>query len=159
MKLRSHLTVLGLAVALIAAGASPALAAKGVKKNKKGTTTEHQHHGVVVHVDHKKGLLEIRSHHKGSKKKNGKVAKGATHLHRYTVTASTKVFSQHGKKRTPSNFSHVRKGEHVSVASHNGHADIIVIHHRTKGKKAVSTNTGVKNKGNKNKVVKKIAKK
>ena len=117
-------------------------AAKGVKKNN-GKAVEHHHHGVVVAVDHKKGLLEISERHKG-KKKNG-VAQVKTHLHKFNVNAGTKVFSEFGKnQKKPSNFAAVHKGEHVSVAAHEHHADSIVIHHHhQKGKKKASTNATV----------------
>jgi hypothetical protein len=123
----------------MASGASPALAAKGVKKNN-GKAVEHHHHGVVVAVDHKKGHLEIREHHKG-KKKNGAAAQVKTHLHKFNVNPATKVFSEFGKnQKKPSNFAAVHKGEHVSVAAHEHHADSIVIHHHhQKGKKKAST--------------------
>jgi hypothetical protein len=143
MKLRTQVLVFGLAAALTTLGASPALAAKGVKKNQ-GKGAEHHHRGTVVAVDHKKGMLEIAEHHKG-KKKNGK---GANHLHKFTVNAGTKVFTELGNgPKHASNFAAVHKGEHVSVAAHEHHADAIVIHHHKKngknGKKRVNANNNL----------------
>ena len=126
MNLRKLLVAMGVVFGLLI-GASEAQAAKGVKKK----ATEHHHRGVVTHVDHKSGHFTIKSHHH-SKKKKGATAKGTIHHHKYTVTSNTKFTIAHKKNKKPGTFANLHHGEHVTVASHKGHADHVTIHHKPK---------------------------
>lgn len=132
MSLRTHLVAIAVAFAVFFGGASQAQAAKGVKK-KTSATAEHHHNGKVVAVDHKSGIISIQEHHKAKKKT------ARTQVHKFTVTSTTKVFTGVNKQRKPSNFAAVHKGEHVSIAARNHHADTVVIHskvNKTKKKAA-----------------------
>jgi hypothetical protein len=134
MNLRTHLPAIGTVLALLFAGAAPAQAAKAVKK-KNAAATEHHHHGKVIAVDHKSGFITIQEHHKSKKKINNR---NVTHTHKFSVNNASRFFVAHNKQRRATNFAAVHKGEHVSVAAHNHHADSVVIH--TKAAKAAKKN-------------------
>ena len=119
--------VLG-AVAMLGISASPASAAKGVKK-----TGEHHVHGTVVSVQHaakgKHGTLTIRvahhKHKKGQKAVNGAHAKkGATQT--FTIDHHTRV---DGAGNGKNGLHALRPGEHVTVAAHHHHADRVTVNH------------------------------
>jgi len=121
---------LALTVGLIGAGASPAFAAKGVKKNANET---HEFHGVVIHVQHHKGKvanghigeITIKTHHK--KKKAGAVVVKASH-HKFSVSNNTQFVLVHNKLLQPGKFGEVHDGEHVTIKEKDGHAELVAIH-------------------------------
>jgi hypothetical protein len=125
MKLRQSLLVLGVIFGL-SAGASNAFAAKGVKKK-----AEHHHKGVVVSVGD--GTITIKTHHHKKKK----AAAGAARQHElsFTVNAATKVEIDHKGVHKPASLAALHKGEHVTIASKEKHADKIAIHHHKNKKK------------------------
>jgi hypothetical protein len=119
--------ILALAVALIV-GTTPVQAGKGLKKN-----GEHHHHGTVIGVEKKgeEAVIEIKLHH--HKKKKG-VEKTKTKTAKFTATVTTKFELVHGKERLAASLSHVRIGEHVSIAAKKHHADVVAIHKHTHAK-------------------------
>jgi hypothetical protein len=125
MNLRSVLIASALVLGLLI-GASTAQAAKGVKKNP-NQNGEHHHHGKVVEVNHKAGHMVIVAHHH-TKKKVGNANGVVGAPMKFTVGMNTKFANKAGKQVQPTNFTALRVGEHVSVASHQHHADAVVIH-------------------------------
>ncbi|HLW66930.1 MAG TPA: hypothetical protein VKS79_16565 [Gemmataceae bacterium] len=142
--MRTMLTVGAVVVGLLAAGVSPAFAAKGVKKSE-----NHPVHGVVVSVNHgdakagsanaggHEGEITVKVH---SHKKKGKGAakagkKSSTKTEQFTVGKETKFEVVNGKQHRAGTFADVKPGEHV-VISHNGRkAEKVIIHsHSTKKK-------------------------
>ncbi len=117
---------------------SAAEAAKGVKK--KGR--EHRHAGVVVGVDHKTGHFTIRTHHRGTKKKNVANA-GRGRDMRFRVSNTSQFFHVTKKLKQKVSFAMLHGGEHVSLAAHNDHADDVIIHGKIK-KRIQGKKTGIK---------------
>jgi hypothetical protein len=132
------------ALAVFAFCASPAPAAKGVKK-----TQEHHIRGKVVSIQtananvkgNAKGkaaphaTLTIHvSNHKHKKGQNPAVAKGS--MHTFHVTMHTRVDA--GKNARGAGVAALRPGEHVTVFAHNHHADKVVIHQPPAKKKKVA---------------------
>jgi hypothetical protein len=114
-------------IAITGLCASPAPAAKGIKKHQ-----EHHIRGTIVSVHHGKqgtpGSVTIHvTHHKHKKGTTAIVHKGANHT--LTVDRHTHV---HNAANLPVGHMALHKGEHVTVATHNGHADQIRIHHHRK---------------------------
>jgi hypothetical protein len=143
VRLTQAASILG-AIAVFAICASPAPAAKGVKK-----TQEHHILGKVVSVQtananvkgNAKGkaaahaTLTIHvSHHKHKKGQNVAVAKGSTHT--FQITMHTRVDA--GKKGQGAGVAALRPGEHVTVFAHHHHADKVVIHQPPAKKKKVA---------------------
>jgi hypothetical protein len=132
---------LALTVGLIGAGASPAFAAKGVKKVP--VNGVHEVHGVVTHVQHHKGKaanghigeITIKTHHK--KKKAGAVAV-KTVTHKFSVGKNTHFSLVHGKQHHAGNFAEVHDGEHVTIKEKDGHAESVAIHVQSIKRKAVA---------------------
>jgi hypothetical protein len=124
--LRHSLLVVGLVCALTV-GASNVHAAKGVKK--KG---DHHHRGVVVSVE--KDSITIKTHHH-KKKKNLAVGAVKTHEKTFTIDTATKVEIDTKGEHKPATLKALHKGEHVTIASKDKHADKIDIHHHHKKKK------------------------
>ena len=133
-------SILGV-LAILAIGASPAPAAKGVKK-----TQEHHIQGRVVsvqtvpgNVKGKKGphaILTIHvTHHKHKKNQNANavVAKGMTHT--FNITMRSRIDVNQNVKGV--GIAALRPGEHVTVFAHHHHADKVVIHHDANMKKKV----------------------
>jgi hypothetical protein len=126
VNLRHSLLVVGLTFALTA-GASNAFAAKGVKKK-----TDHHHRGVVVSVD--KDSITIKVHHH-KKKKNLAVSTPKEHEKTFRIDGATKVEIDTRGEHKPATVKALHKGEHVTIASKDKHADKIDIHHHHKKKK------------------------
>jgi hypothetical protein len=111
--------------------ASPAPAAKGVKKN-----GEHHVQGRVVAVVPAKGgakgtLIVHVTHQKHKKGTPIVIKKGADHT--FTLDGMTQV--HHLPKGVPAPQTALHKGEHVTVLAHQHHADKVAIHHvKKKGK-------------------------
>jgi hypothetical protein len=124
--LRHSLLVLGLVCGLTV-GASNAYAAKGVKKK-----SEHHHRGVVVSVE--KDTITIKVHHHRKKKKVA-VDAPKTHEKTFAIDAATKVKIDAKGEHKPATLKALHKGEHVTIASKDKHADKIDIHHHHKHKK------------------------
>jgi len=123
---------LALTVGLVGAGASPAFAAKGVKKN--DVNGVHELHGVVTHIEHQKGKngngqigeITIKANH--TKKKAG-AASVKECSHKVTVTKNTHVAHVHGQLQQPAAFGDVHVGHHVTIkVKQEGHADSVAIH-------------------------------
>ena len=140
--MRAFLISAALIAGLLGVGVSPALAAKGVKKN--NVNGMHHVHGVVTNVHHHKartaaghiGEITIKVQHhkkKGQPAVNGKKANGQTHT--FAVVAGTQFTSVHGKQHRPSAFAAIRPGEHVSILAKGNLAESVAIHHHAKGKK------------------------
>jgi hypothetical protein len=137
MKLRNFVLALGLVFGLMVV-APQSRAEKGVKKTQgtQGTTT-HVHHGVVIHVEHKKdghGSITIKHHHS---KKKGATAQGnkVEKEHKFSVNKNTRFTLAHGKNHKSTTFSAVHKGEHVAITSKGHHAEHVVIHEREAARK------------------------
>lgn len=118
-----------LVASLIALGlfATPAPAAKGVKK-----TEEHHVSGKIVSVQPAgkggQGSLVLHvTHHKHKKGTPITVVKGTNKT--FTINKMTKVDGHMGKA---TGLAALRAGEHVTVFSHKQHADVVVIHHHKK---------------------------
>jgi hypothetical protein len=153
-------TLLSLAatIGLLSLSATPAFAAKGVKKEVDGL---HHVHGVVVHVEHSNGgkgkkakgkdhLGEITikvTHHK--KKGTAAAAKPAVakpavagkagkkkHEDKFSVSTHTKFVRVKGKERKMAAFADVKDGEHVTIIEKKGHAEEVLIHEHAGKKKA-----------------------
>ena len=118
------------AVVILALCASPAPAAKGVKK-----TGEHHVKGTVVSVQPGKHVghfhLTIRVTHHKLKKGQVVVQKKATHT--FTMTSNTRM---HGVPLNQPALAALHTGAHVTVAAHQHHADAVTIHHKKKVAKA-----------------------
>lgn len=137
--MRSLLTSTVLLIGFLTLGASPAFAAKGVKK--KPTNGVHVVHGVVTQVHHDKaktsaghiGEITIKTTHS---KKKGKSAtaggKSASHTQKFSVGSGTKFEQAHGKQVTPAHFAAVHAGEHVAIQAKGNHAELVAIHHHAK---------------------------
>ena len=113
---------------------SPAYAAKGSKKK---STAEHAIHGTVVHVQanpNGTGVITVKTHGSKKKKSNGKT-QAHHHEHKFTVSTSTTFFFGTNSKRTPTTFSSVHHGEHVTIMEKNHQADVVEIHRHMKKKK------------------------
>jgi hypothetical protein len=124
--LRQTLLVLGVIFGL-SVGASSAFAAKGVKKK-----AEHHHKGVVVSVGD--GTITIKTHH--HKKKKAATAGAPKHQElSFTINAATKVEIDSKGVHKPATLAALHKGEHVTIASKEKHADKIAIHHHKHKKK------------------------
>ena len=114
--------VLG-AVLMSAVCASPAPAAKGVKK-----TGEQHLSGKIVAVHHgKKGhgtiTVQVTNH---KQKKTVAAPRQIVHTRTFTVTHATRI---HGAANGRQGFTALRAGEHVTIAAHHQHADRITIQH------------------------------
>ncbi len=125
VRLLKAATVLGVALVL-GAFASPAPAAKGVKK-----TGEQHVRGVVVSVHHGKkgaqGHMTIRvTHHK---QKKGQPAVAANTHHTFMIDKHTHV---HTTAAGRAGMAALHAGAHVTVATHNHHADVVTVHHPKK---------------------------
>jgi hypothetical protein len=143
ISMRTLLTVGAVVVGLLAAGASPALAAKGVKKN-----GEQKVHGVVVSVHHhdakaggansgNEGEITIKVH---SHKKKGQAAakggkKAGSKTERFTVGKETRFEVTNGKQHHAATFADVKPGEHVVIEHKGHHAEKVTIHHHSAKKK------------------------
>ena len=147
--MRTLYASLALAFGLLVAGASPAQAAKGVKKKTAGS---HYTHGVVTHVHHHKvknanghtGELTVKTHHHKKKGQPAVAGKKLTgHTHKFSFSHSTRFTAGHGKSKRAVSSSAVHKGSHVAVSHTGHHADAVAVH--THHKKA----TGVKPKAKK----------
>ena len=125
--------VISAALAFGLLSASPAFAAKGVKKKAASGVA----HGVVTHVEHHKvkapnghlGEITIKTHH--SKKKGQPAAAGkkvAGHTHKFTVGTNTAFALVHGKQSQTAGFAAVHKGEHVAITHTANHATAVKIH-------------------------------
>ena len=136
--MRTMLMVGGLVMGLVAVGASPAFAAKGVKKN-----GEQKVHGIVVEVRHDakagsgnsgghEGEITIKVHTKKGKS-GGKNA--ASKTERFTVSKETKFESTNGKQHHAATFADVKPGEHVAIEHKGHHADKVTIQHHNAKKK------------------------
>jgi hypothetical protein len=141
--MRTMLTVGAIVVGLLAAGASPVFAAKGVKKN-----GEQKVHGVVVSVHHHdakagsansghEGEITIKVH---SHKKKGQAAakggkKAGSKTERFTVGKETKFEVSSGKQHHAGSFADVKPGEHVTIEHKGHHAEKVTIHHQSSKKK------------------------
>jgi len=132
--MRLLFTSAALIFGLLGVGASPALAAKGVKK--KPVNGAQHAHGVVTHVHHHPaktsaghiGEITIKTHHHKKKGQPAVAGKKLSHTHKYTVGQNTTFATVQGKKHQPASFAAVHVGEHV-VISHNGnHANSVHIH-------------------------------
>ncbi|WP_157369806.1 hypothetical protein [Zavarzinella formosa] len=137
--MRTLLTSAMLIVGLLCVSATPAFAAKGVKK--KPQNGIHHIRGVVVQVHHHPkatsaghiGEITVKTHHR--KKKSGSAAKGAKvsgHIHKLSVGSNTKFSSHKGKLKTPASFAAVHRGEHVMISAKGGHAEAVAILHHGK---------------------------
>jgi hypothetical protein len=127
-RLAKTATVLG-AVLMFGVCATPAPAAKGVKK-----TGEHHVRGTVVSVTHDKkghGTLTVRVTHHKHKKGQTALQKHANHT--FTLNHHTHV---HGASKGRTGLAALHTGEHVTVAAHHHHADQVTIHHHHKKKVA-----------------------
>ena len=138
--MRTFGTAFALVVGLLFTGATPAFAAKGVKKNASPDVV----HGVVVSVVHHKetkkntntGEVTIKTKH--SKKKGQPAAKGAKtskHTHKFTLGKNTTYTSMHGKTSAPATAAALKAGEHVAITHKANHAESVVIHHKHAKKK------------------------
>jgi hypothetical protein len=136
--MRTMLMVGALVMGLVAVGASPAFAAKGVKKN-----GEQKVHGIVVEVHHDakagsgnsaghEGEIAIKVHTKKGKS-GGKNA--ASKTERFTVGKETKFEAITGKQHQAATFADVKPGEHVVIEHKGQHADKVTIHHHSAKKK------------------------
>jgi hypothetical protein len=142
VRLLKAASILGV-FAILAFGASPAPAAKGVKK-----TQEHHIRGTVVSVQTMNGnakgkkashaILTIQvTHHKHKKNQNqnananAAVAKGTTHT--FQITTKSRLDVNQNVKGV--GIAALRPGQHVTVFAHNHHADRVVIEHNANGKK------------------------
>ena len=132
VRLLKGMTVLG-AITVVAVCASPAPAAKGLKK-----THEHLFWGTVisVHHAHKKGHhgnVTIRvTKHKHRKGLNvAKVVERTFTINRHTHVVGTEHMRVHG-------LAALHPGEHVTVFAHHHHADRIVIHHHHRKAKKIA---------------------
>jgi hypothetical protein len=157
--MRLIITSAALIFGLLGAGASPAFAAKGVKK--KTPNGVHQTHGVVTHVQHHKtknaaghiGEITIKTH--ASKKKGQQAAAGnkaSGQTHKFSVGANTSFSIVQGKNHQPASFTALRTGEHVSISHTGSHANSVQIHSHNV-KKATNKKT-LTNKGKAKKKVK-----
>jgi hypothetical protein len=132
-------SILG-AIAAFAICASPAPAAKGVKK-----TQEHHIRGKVVSVQtaNAKGKkaphATLTIHVTNHKQKKGQniaaanvaAAKGSTHT--FHVTMHTRV--EAGRNANGVGIAALRPGTHVTVFAHHHHADKVVVHQTAKKQK------------------------
>jgi hypothetical protein len=112
-------------IAIMGICASPAPAAKGIKKNQ-----EHHFRGTIASVHNGKkgapGTVTIHvTHYKHKKGTDALVKVGSNHV--LTLDRHTHV---HTAAHVPVSHMALHHGEHVTVAAHNQHADRIVIHHR-----------------------------
>ena len=141
-RVRTLITSAAVIFGLLGAGAAPALAAKGVKKNP--VNGVHHVHGVVTHVQHHKAKnsaghvaeITVKTHHhkkKGQPASTGKKVTG--HTHKYSVGTNTKVTHVNNKQHTPATVAAIHAGEHVSLNTKGTHAEAVAIHHHTKKKK------------------------
>jgi hypothetical protein len=140
-------SILGV-IAVLAIGASPAPAAKGVKKN-------HEHHirGKVVSVQSVKGqkgphaTLTIQvTHHKHKKNQNANAVVAQAGTRTYQLTTASRINVNNVKNGNNVNnvnnnngslgIGALRPGAHVTVFAHHHHADRVVINHSMKRKGA-----------------------
>jgi hypothetical protein len=148
------LTVGALVVGVLALGASPALAAKGVKKS-----GEHKVHGIVESVHHdakaaaggsggQEGEITVKV--RNNKKKGQAAAKGSkkagAKTERFTVGKETKFEATNGKQHHAVTFAAVKPGEHVVIEAKGHHAEKVTIHHHSgkKGAKAKAKTPKIK---------------
>jgi hypothetical protein len=133
---RSLITSAAVVLGLLSAGASPAFAAKGVKK--KGV---HHVHGVVTQVNHHKGQkgggeFFVKTHHH---KKKGQAAavgqKGAGQTHKFTFGAGTRFTVVNKKQQGQAGANALRAGEHVMITHKGNHAEVVAIHSNAKNVK------------------------
>jgi hypothetical protein len=148
--MRGLITTFAVLIGFLATGATPAFAAKGVKK-KDGSEAVHK--GVIVSITpiqgqatgvKKKGAnnannviaeITIKAHH--AKKKSQPAAKGGKtgqHLHKFTIHKDTKFTLQTGKQQAPASLAVARVGEHVHITSKNMRAEHVTL--ISKAKKA-----------------------
>ncbi len=140
--MRTLLTSAAVIFGLLGAGAAPAFAAKGVKKNP--VNGVHHVHGVVTHVHHHKaknaaghvGEITVKTHHHKKKGQPAATGKKVTnHTHKYSVGSNTKFTIVHKRQHTPAAFAAVHVGEHVTLTTKGNHAESVAIHNHTKKKK------------------------
>src|SRR4051794_22390231 len=110
MKLFTSLTAALIVGALtLTVGASPALAAKGVKKN-----AEHKHHGKVVSVSGNSFVIHVHHHHKKKKQATAnpaaKTAGKKGHDLTLKVNSSTKFETAKKGVKAPASFSSLKPG-------------------------------------------------
>jgi hypothetical protein len=114
--------------------ATPAPAAKGVKKN-----GEHHVTGKIVAVHHGKagagGTLIVHVPHHKQKKGLGVVVKKG-HDHTFTINPNTRVMGVPAGR--PQGIAALHAGQHVTVHAHRHHADAVAIHHHHKKKLRVA---------------------
>lgn len=131
-----HVAILG-AILILAIGAAPAPAAKGVKKS-----GERQFKGTVVSVHRSNkgaaGTLTIRVTHKKRKKGQNAGNQGnrnqGTAQKTFNIDQRTRV--QGGTNGQQNQLGALRNGERVTVFEHGRHADRVVIHQTSNGKRA-----------------------
>jgi len=138
---RTLLTAVAVALGLLGAGAAPALAAKGVKKNAVNGT--HHVHGVVTQVHHHNGRngaghigeITVKTHHSKKKGQPAVAGKKANHTHTFTVGSNTKFIAHNKQQQVPVGFAAVRAGEHVAIVAKGRHAETVSIRVHTRKKK------------------------
>jgi hypothetical protein len=134
-------SILGV-IAVLALGASPAPAAKGVKK-----THEHHIRGKVVSVQSVKGhkgpnatlTIQVTHHkHKKNQHANAVVAQAGTRTFHLTTASRINVNNngKNGNNNGSLGIGALRPGSHVTVFAHHHHADRVVIDHSMKRKGA-----------------------
>ncbi len=140
--MRTLITAAAVIFGLLSAGAAPALAGKGVKKNQANGV--HHVQGVVTHVQHHKGKnagghlgeITVKTHHSKKKGQPAAAGKKATHhTHKFIVTSTTKFTHGNKNQQGPASFTSVRVGEHVTVTEKGNRAEVVAIHAHTKKKK------------------------
>jgi len=146
VRLLKAASILG-AIAILAIGASPAPAAKGVKK-----TQENHIQGTVVSVQTmngnakgKKGphaILTIQVTHQKHKKNQNANVNANANANAAVANGTTQTFNITTKSRLDVNqnvkgvgIAALRPGQQVTVFAHNHHADRVVIQQNANGKK------------------------
>lgn len=131
--MKSVVIASAVALGLIGLTASPAAAAKGVKKAKPAATAQHVS-GVVTRVQQpvgKGGVGSVTVTATGSKKKGPAAANGgkaAGQVHTFTLTPTTAVVAGHNGQVRAVPHSALAVGEHVTVQANSDGTQKVTIH-------------------------------